>query len=258
MEESRTCTTITIAWTGSNAQSWRITNSLGWTATVEGEGGSGSHTFTVTEGCGETKTATLRLYSGPGQTGNTVSQAFSISTLSCSNCTTTTTTTTAGFSATASGVTSNAATLSWSNAPAFTTYYYVWRQGVTGSTITTTSYEFTGLSASTSYTLNVEAKNSNNATLAYASAEITTLAASGGGGGGGTTTDTTTTSDGGGGGGGTTTDTTTTSTPNCSDVYGRVCTGFWANDPIIGCGGEGNCALLFDGPTPCFLFQICL
>ena len=178
MNESSTCTTITITWTGSNAQSWRITNSLGWTSTVEGEGGSGSHTFTVGT-CGTTKTATLRLYSGSAQTGTTVSQAFTISTTGCASCSTSTSTAAPVFSATASGVGTTNATLNWSNPPVNTTFYYVWRAGVTGSTVTGTSYEFTGLSANTAYTLNVEAKNSNNQTIGSASAAITTTSSSG-------------------------------------------------------------------------------
>lgn len=177
MTESSTCTTITIAWTGSNYQSYAVTNSLGWTATVNGNGAGGSVTLDV-GACGTTRTATLRLYSGLNQTGSTVSQAFTISTTSCAQCVTTTTTATvAAFGITSTSSTSSSVTYSWSNPPAGTAFYSV-RYGTNGaSTVNGTSHTFSGLSASTAYTVYVEAKNSSNSTLSSASTTITTTAA---------------------------------------------------------------------------------
>jgi hypothetical protein len=57
-----------------------------------------------------------------------------------------------------------------------------------------------------------------------------------------------------------TTATSTSSSPSgpCpagqTPVYGSVCTGFYSNDPIIGCGGEGSCTFGFEYPVSCFIF----
>jgi hypothetical protein len=57
-----------------------------------------------------------------------------------------------------------------------------------------------------------------------------------------------------------TTATSTSSSPSgpCpvgqTPIYGSVCTGFFSNDPIIGCGGEGACTFGFDYPVSCFIF----
>lgn len=77
-----------------------------------------------------------------------------------------------------------------------------------------------------------------------------------------TTTETTTTTTTQGGGGTTTTTavttstqvTTSTATQTCTnyDVYGTICTGFYAGL----CGGEGTCQL--DGGNQCLVFTLCL
>ena len=129
MTESSDCTTITIQWTGSNYQSYAVTNSTGWTDPVYGNGLGGSVTLTVGT-CGTSKTATLRLYSGLNQTGTQVSQAFTIITTSCAICNAPTTTTTA-----VTPTTTTTTTTTTTSAP----YWYTGCCSTTGSQVTGTS-----------------------------------------------------------------------------------------------------------------------
>lgn len=58
-----------------------------------------------------------------------------------------------------------------------------------------------------------------------------------------------------------TTATTSSSSGPCpagqTPVYGSVCSGFYASDPIIGCGGPGACTFGSEYPVSCFIFCCC-
>ena len=86
---------------------------------------------------------------------------------------TTTTAAPAAFAITGTSSTSTSVTAYWANPPAFTTWY---EYSVGGTTTTTgsTSATVSGLSAATSYTFTVRAKNSSNTTLATDSITIIT------------------------------------------------------------------------------------
>ncbi|MDE2312380.1 MAG: carboxypeptidase regulatory-like domain-containing protein [Patescibacteria group bacterium] len=91
---------------------------------------------------------------------------------------------------TSSGISTNAATVSW-NTTANTTYYGVYRSATSGSgysllaTTTTASYADSGLSAGTTYYYVVTAVNSNGSSVYSSELAVTTTASGGGGGGGG-------------------------------------------------------------------------
>jgi hypothetical protein len=189
-----TTTSMIVSWSHANAQSWRVDRSSpGVNAQTIGSGNSTSGADFPDTGLtpNTSYTYAISIYTGLNQTGTQVLTSITRSTAATTTTTTaapttttttaapTTTTTTAAptFSITSTSKTSSTVTINWSNAPSFTAFYGVYRSGMSTQIVSGTSYTFTGLSASTSYTLNVEARNSSNAALAYADVTITTDAA---------------------------------------------------------------------------------
>jgi chitodextrinase len=184
-----TAPTAPTSLTTSGITSTTIT--LNWAASTDNVGVTGYKLF---NGATQVGTTTTTSYQFTGLTANTAYtlgvQAYDAagnnSTKPTANATTSaasdTTAPTAPSSLTTSGITSSTITLNWaaSTDNVGVTGYKLYKGGVYVTTVTTLSYQFTGLTASTQYTLGVAATDAAGNNSSTASGTATTSAGSGG------------------------------------------------------------------------------